>query len=604
MTSIELEAVAAALPAYELEAELGSGAWGRVYGGTHRQLARPVAVKQLPPALAGDQEVRQRFVQEARLLASIEHPHIVPVYDFVDADGMCLLVMERLSGGTVWDRFVERGMDAGHACAVTLATAAALEQAHRRGVLHRDVKPENLMYSSDDVVKVTDFGIATVLGGDETVATSTGEVAGTPAYMAPEQAAGGPLGPPTDVYATGTLLYELLSGTLPFPDEGDAMALLDRKTSDDPVSLRDAAPGVPGAVADVVMQALARDPAERPQSADAFACALAAAAGDAYGTAWLDPTRIHLPATVTDALRAGGERSRTVTVTREGAAEHAVAAGTPPTGGDVVTRPREVAAHRRAEAGAGDVRPSELVPVDRLVRARGPSPRVPLLVSLVGAVAAVLVAFLWPQPEIDQAGAADQVLVAEQPLADTPSVDLDQPVPVVAPVPAGAVAEGLRVEVRLPFAGSVVATSPAIVADGRAAALIDLDGARFLAAGPVTAVVQTVGGAGATSVAEGRIEPDQGWRTIPVLVGVVLALAGIGSLESSLRGLRRRRRGPGALAGCAFAGGVVGVAVVLAAWWLGARAPSLAGSVFVVVLAALSGAAAGEAARRQGRRRR
>src|SRR5579862_2932364 len=134
-----------ALPGYEIGAELGRGAFGVVLAARHRQLGREVAVKYLSPGLVRDQVVRARFLAEARVLASIEHPHIVPVFDYVEYGESCILVMERLGGGTVWRRFVDRGLDQRTACAIAMVTCSGLHSAHIHGVLHRDMKPENIL---------------------------------------------------------------------------------------------------------------------------------------------------------------------------------------------------------------------------------------------------------------------------------------------------------------------------------------------------------------------------------------------------------------------------------------------------------------------------
>src|SRR3954469_16653220 len=285
--ALDHEAVAAALPLYEVEGELGHGAWGVVIAGRHRQLGRDVAIKQLPRAFGADPQVRSRFIAEARLLASLEHPHVVPLYDFVEHDGLCLLVMERLTGGTLWSRARAGNVTPESSCAVTLATLSALHYAHQRGVLHRDVKPENLMFSSKGDLKVTDFGIAKVVGGAATVATRAGDVLGTPAYMAPEQAMGEELSPATDIYAVGTVLYELLSGTLPFPEDSNPITMLYRHVHEQPKPLLDIAPHVPFKLAEVTQQSLARDPAERYHDAETFAVALAEAAVQTWGPGWL-----------------------------------------------------------------------------------------------------------------------------------------------------------------------------------------------------------------------------------------------------------------------------------------------------------------------------
>jgi hypothetical protein len=287
--NIGRSAVAEALPAYEIGGELGRGAWGVVLAGRHHHLRRDVAIKQLPPAFGLDVNVRSRFVAEARLLASLDHPHIVPVYDFIDRDGLCLLVMERLSGGTVWDRFAREGIDTTTACAIALVTAVAMDHAHGRGVLHRDIKPENLLFSGDGaLLKVADFGIAKVLAGGQTLATSAGEVLGTPAYMAPEQATGGEIVPATDVYALGVTLFEMLSGRLPFAETGSALAALYQRVNEPPLELGEVAPDVPEPLHAVVMTAIATSPENRYLSANAFAVALAEAATAAFGRGWLD----------------------------------------------------------------------------------------------------------------------------------------------------------------------------------------------------------------------------------------------------------------------------------------------------------------------------
>jgi len=286
--SIDRELLSKALPAYDIGDELGQGGMGVVVSGQHRQLDRQVAIKQLPLAVAEDQDVRRRFMSEARVLASLDHPHVVPVYDFVESDGVCLLVMELLPGGTLRSRVsVAGGVSAPYAVAVSLACLSGLSAAHRRGVLHRDIKPENMLFASSGVLKVTDFGIAKVIGGPGTALTRVGELIGTPAYIAPEQVRGGEVSPATDVYMVATMLYELLAGVLPFPGGGDHMAVLFKHAYEEPVPLLDAAPAVPEPVAAVVMRGLATAPADRFGTAEAFGVALAEAGAQAWGPGWL-----------------------------------------------------------------------------------------------------------------------------------------------------------------------------------------------------------------------------------------------------------------------------------------------------------------------------
>lgn len=388
--SDEHAAVAAALTEYEIGGELGRGAWGIVLAGRHRHLRREVAIKRLPAAFAHDPDVRSRFVGEARLLSSLDHPHIVPVYDYLERDELCLLVMEQLSGGTVWDRFTDRGIDMAGACAVALVTAAALDHAHERGVLHRDIKPENLLFAEDGaLLKVADFGIAKVLTGGRTMATVAGQVLGTPSYMAPEQARGEDATPATDVYALGSTLYRLLSGRLPFPPAATPIAALYQRVHEPPEDLRRASPEVPPALAEVVMRSLATEPADRYATADGFATALASAATGALGRGWL--TASGLRATL-------GPRVAAIT---EGAGGTAV----PRT--DPLMRPGGAGA---AEGSAAGTRPSQLRPIEQMepTAAVGPPDLAPVARPIEDPDATLrrrIAAGAVPLPEADRAAA-------------------------------------------------------------------------------------------------------------------------------------------------------------------------------------------------------
>jgi serine/threonine protein kinase len=280
--------LAALLPEYSIERELGRGAMGVVHLARHQRLDRLVAVKELQGALAADAATRERFVVEAKALAALNHPHVVPVYDYIERDDHCVLVMEQLPGGTVWDQFVSAGLTMPRATALTLATCSAMQHAHDQGVLHRDIKPENLMFDADGVLKVTDFGIARMVNGASTKATVAGSVLGTPAYMAPEQAEGKHVGPAADVYATATMFYEMLSGRLPFDSSDSLVAMLTQRITSDPMPVTTAAPHVPAPIADVTMSGLARSTSERIASAELFGTLLAEAAVEAWGPAWLD----------------------------------------------------------------------------------------------------------------------------------------------------------------------------------------------------------------------------------------------------------------------------------------------------------------------------
>ena len=401
--TIDREQVEHALPNYEIGEEIGRGGWGVVLHGRHRQLGREVAIKELPRAFAADPGVQRRFASEARLLATLDHPHIVPIYDYVESAGLCLLVMELLPGGTVWQRFNREGITAEAACSIVIAACSALHYAHGKGVLHRDIKPDNILFTAAGTIKVSDFGIAKVVGGQESLATRTGEVLGTPAYMAPEQALGEELTPATDIYALGTVLYELLSGHLPFASDGNSIAVLYRHVHEPPVPLGRVAPEVSDALQDVTMRALATDVADRYESAEEFGVAVADAATTALGRGWLQRGGVPVMASGQIGARISG-----------GAPP--VAATSEPSAAAAPVRRAEVAesapatvfetAPERAGAGGRSLLPDELVPVAEVVAAAEPLPppvpalvppistrrrRWPLIIAAVVIVAAVVV---------------------------------------------------------------------------------------------------------------------------------------------------------------------------------------------------------------------
>lgn len=290
--NLDRRATEAALPGYEIGNEIGRGAFGIVYEGRHRTLGRRVAVKQLPRALGADPGVRARFLTEAKMVASFDHSHIVPVYDYVEHEGLRLLVMEHLGEGTLATLASAGKPPIEVACAVVIAVALGLQHAHERGVLHRDVKPENVLFT-ESTPKLADFGIAKS-GDDSARLTVTGTVIGTVAYMSPEQATGSEMGPPSDIYACAVMLYELLANRLPYPATNSITAQLVQHVTATAAPLAESAPDVPGPIADVVMQSLAKNPSERPSSAAAFAVALDQACVQALGPRWLRHSGINV----------------------------------------------------------------------------------------------------------------------------------------------------------------------------------------------------------------------------------------------------------------------------------------------------------------------
>ncbi|GAA3817749.1 serine/threonine-protein kinase [Nocardioides panacisoli] len=287
----DLERLRGALPSYDVGEVLGRGAWGVVVAGRHRQLGRAVAIKVLPLGMTRDPGVRQRFEREAKTLASLDHPHVVRVYDYVEQDEVCALIMEQLTGGSLGDRMRLARLSPQTASALEVAALHGLEHAHQQGVLHRDIKPENIMFTRDGWLKITDFGIATVLGDQAERLTATGTVLGTPAYMAPEQLdESQPVTSASDVWASGAVYYEMLAGDAPYARRATLQATLLARLNEDPRPLRELDPDVPTEVAEAAMRAIARDPADRWTSAGEFAEELERRGSGLWGADWLCAT--------------------------------------------------------------------------------------------------------------------------------------------------------------------------------------------------------------------------------------------------------------------------------------------------------------------------
>jgi eukaryotic-like serine/threonine-protein kinase len=253
---------------YELHALIGEGAFGRVYRGRDRRLARTVAVKVIKPWWAEDSAWVQRFQREAQLLARISDPGIVQIYDIGHAEAGPYYVAELVDGESLAERLRRGPLAAGEAREVAEQLAHALAGAHAQGIVHCDVKPANVLITAEGKVKVGDFGVARLAEGTSQAPSAT--VAGTPRYMSPEQARGRPTGPPTDVYSAGVVLYEMLAGEPPFVD-GTAVELGLRHVQEQPQQLP---AGVPRALREVVERALAKEPADRYRDGDEMAPAL------------------------------------------------------------------------------------------------------------------------------------------------------------------------------------------------------------------------------------------------------------------------------------------------------------------------------------------
>ena len=253
---------------------LGAGGMATVELAQDTELDRPVAIKRLAENLAADGEYKQRFLREARLAARLSHPNIVAVYDAGAENGVPFIVMEYVKGETVSDLLRRRRRLApAEAVALALQACAGLETAHEAGLVHRDIKPQNLLVTPDGTLKIADFVIARSLDG--TQLTQTGTVLGTAGYLAPEQAAGEQVNGTADIYALGAVLYELLTGRPPY-EAGSLAELFVKQTEGSITGVRELAPAVPERHEDAVMRALARAPEYRPESAETFAAELGA----------------------------------------------------------------------------------------------------------------------------------------------------------------------------------------------------------------------------------------------------------------------------------------------------------------------------------------
>lgn len=246
---------------YRVDAPIATGGMSTVYRGLDVRLDRPVALKVMDPRYSGDQQFLTRFQREARAVARLKDPGLVAVYDQGVDRQYPFLVMELVEGGTLRELLRERGPMPPHAAAAVLAPVlSGLAVAHRAGLVHRDVKPENVLISDDGEVKIADFGLVRAVA--EAKITSTSVILGTAAYLSPEQVGTGNAGPRSDVYSVGILAYELLTGVTPFTGDSALSVAYQRMDHDVPAP-SSAIAGVPPEFDELVLRATARDPAAR-----------------------------------------------------------------------------------------------------------------------------------------------------------------------------------------------------------------------------------------------------------------------------------------------------------------------------------------------------
>ncbi|MGA5535472.1 serine/threonine-protein kinase [Mycolicibacterium nivoides] len=279
---------------YELKSLIGVGGMGEVYRAYDTVKERMVAVKLLRTEIAADTNFQERFRRESRVAARLQEPHVIPVHDFGEIDGVLYIDMRLVEGASVKELLRTNGpLTPARATAIVTQVAAALDAAHADGLVHRDIKPENVLLTSDDFAYLVDFGIAHV-GGEASV-TMTGVLIGSSAYMAPERFSGGPVGPAADVYALTCLLYEMLIGRPPF-ETGDLRQLMSAhmfSPAPRPSIMRR---GIPRAFDDVVAKGMAKDAVDRYPSAGELAKAARDAAGSGAAPAPPPPVLPPTPA--------------------------------------------------------------------------------------------------------------------------------------------------------------------------------------------------------------------------------------------------------------------------------------------------------------------
>src|ERR1700761_1697635 len=256
---------------YKVLSRLGAGGMADVFLAEDQQLGRKVALKLLHRRFAADPDFVERFRREAQAAAGLQHPNVVSVYDRGNFEDTYYIAMEYLPGRSLKQLIrQEAPLDPVRAIDITIQILKAARFAHRRGVIHRDLKPHNVIVDDADQAKVTDFGIARAGASDM---TETGSIMGTAQYLSPEQAQGHAVSEPGDLYSIGIVLYEMLTGRVPFDGESPVSIAL-KHVSEAPIPPSQINPDIPSALEQVVLWALNKDPADRPADADEFIRAL------------------------------------------------------------------------------------------------------------------------------------------------------------------------------------------------------------------------------------------------------------------------------------------------------------------------------------------
>ncbi|MCX6623115.1 MAG: serine/threonine-protein kinase [Acidobacteria bacterium] len=260
--------IGAKIGSYTVKELVGEGGMGRVYRGVDTMVSRDVAIKALHPYLSADKELVERFRAEATTMAKLQHSSICQLYALLQEDEQFFMIMEFVDGETLEARLKRTGrQDLNQALQIVAGILEAFHYAHGRGVIHRDIKPANIMITAEGAVKIMDFGIARVMGTSRM--TMTGRLVGTPSYMSPEQITGGSIDARSDVYSLGIVLFQMLTGEVPFRRTSD-FAVLQAQVLEQPPSPREIVGNVPVAVEGLLLKAMAKLPADRFQNAAEF----------------------------------------------------------------------------------------------------------------------------------------------------------------------------------------------------------------------------------------------------------------------------------------------------------------------------------------------
>ncbi len=251
---------------YEVRGEIGRGGMATVLKGYDPRFKRDVAIKLLPREFLHDPQFRARFQREAQTIAALEHPAIVPVYDFGDADGQLYLVMRLMTGGSLADRLEKGPLSITETARIFERLAPALDSAHALGIIHRDLKPANILFDQWNNPYLSDFGIAKLVAGSSTALTATGGLVGTPAYMSPEQVRGvDALDGRSDIYAMGVILFQMLTGKLPY-NANTPIGLAFMHVTEPVPNILDSNTSLPHAYQSVIEQAMAKERGARPRT--------------------------------------------------------------------------------------------------------------------------------------------------------------------------------------------------------------------------------------------------------------------------------------------------------------------------------------------------